>query len=171
MTPVEIQIVPAPASSVTRIRARYSETDQMGVVYHANYLIWMEVARVDYCRTAGFRYRDLEGEYGVLLAVTEVGCRYLSPARYDDEIEIVTSLNRANHRAVTFGYELRSVPAEGDGESRRIATGHTSHIFLNRDMRPTTLPLQFRAMFGIPVAVEQALSPADPNRKSAPFRV
>src|SRR5580698_9471561 len=137
MTPVEIPIATSLPSSVTRIRARYSETDQMGVVYHANYLIWMEVARVDYCRTAGFRYRDLESEYGVLLVVTEVGCRYLSPARYDDEIEIATSLKRANHRAVTFEYAMRSVPEEGDGDKgRRIATGHTSHIFLNRDMRP-----------------------------------
>ena len=153
MTPAEIQIATAIPSSVTRIRARYAETDQMGVVYHANYLIWMEVARVDYCRASGFRYKDLESEHGVLLAVTEVGCRYLNPARYDDEIEIVTSLKRANHRAVTFEYELRSIPSEGDGDGiigRRVATGHTSHIFLNREMRPTTLPVQFRAMFCIP---------------------
>jgi acyl-CoA thioester hydrolase len=143
MTPAEIQIETPLPSSVTRLRARYSETDQMGVVYHANYLVWMEVARVEYCRTAGFRYRDLESEHGVLLVVTEVGCRYLSPARYDDEIEITTSLKRANHRAVTFEYDMRE-------KGRRIATGHTSHIFLNREMKPTTLPMQFRSMFGIP---------------------
>jgi acyl-CoA thioester hydrolase len=137
--------------AVTRIRARYAETDQMGVVHHANYLIWMEVARVDFCREAGFRYRDLENDHGILLAVTEAGCRYLSPARYDDEIEIVTELTRANHRAVTFQYEMRSVPTPGDGEKgRRIATGETSHMFLNRDLRPTTLPVQFRSLFGIP---------------------
>jgi len=123
----------------------------MGVVHHANYLIWMEVARVDFCREAGFRYRDLENDHGILLAVTEAGCRYLSPARYDDEIEIVTELTRANHRAVTFQYEMRSVPTPGDGEKgRRIATGETSHMFLNRDLRPTTLPVQFRSLFGIP---------------------
>jgi acyl-CoA thioester hydrolase len=123
----------------------------MGVVYHANYLVWMEVARVDYCRAAGFRYRDLENEFGILLAVTEVDCRYLSPARYDDEIEIVTVLTRVNYRALTFGYEMYSVPSPGDsGKVRKIATGHTSHIFLNREMRPTTLPERFRALFGIP---------------------
>ena len=138
------------APVITRIRARYAETDQMGVVYHANYLIWMEVARVDYCRAAGFRYRDLESEHGILLAVTEVDCRYLSPARYDDEIEIVTALERANHRTLTFQYEMRSVPSAGeDGNVRRIATGHTSHVFLNRELRPTTLPMQFRGLFGI----------------------
>src|SRR5580658_5001505 len=135
---------PPTVSSVTRIRARYAETDQMGVVHHANYLIWMEVARVDYCREAGFRYRDLESQHGILLVVTEAECRYLSPARYDDEIEIVTVLARANHRAVTFQYEMSSVPPLCDGEkARRIATGRTSHMFLNRELRPTTLPLQF----------------------------
>jgi acyl-CoA thioester hydrolase len=135
---------------VTRIRARYAETDQMGVVHHANYLIWMEVARVDYCVAAGFRYKDLEKDHGILLAVTEVNCRYLSPARYDDEVEIITTLTKANYRAVTFGYEMRSVPAPGsDEKARRIATGHTGHIFLNREMRIATLPDQFRWLFGI----------------------
>jgi acyl-CoA thioester hydrolase len=129
--------------SITRIRVRYAETDQMGVVHHASYLIWMEVARVDYCRNAGFRYKDLEIDHGVLLAVTEVGCRYLSPARYDDEIEIVTVLTRAHHRAVTFQYEMHAVPSAGP-------SGHTSHMFLNRDLRPTTLPIQFRSMLSIP---------------------
>ena len=139
------------ACSLTHIRARYAETDQMGVVHHANYLIWMEVARVDYCRDAGFRYRDLENQHGILLVVTEVDCRYLSPARYDDDIEIATVLTRANHRAVTFQYEMRSVPAPGEGgKARRIATGHTGHMFLNRELRPASLPAEFRSLFGIP---------------------
>jgi acyl-CoA thioester hydrolase len=139
------------ATSMTRVRARYAETDQMGVVHHANYLIWMEVARVDYCRAAGFSYRDLESDHGILLVVTEAGCRYRSPARYDDEIEIATRLTRANHRAVTFEYEMCSVPPDSDSDkARRIASGTTSHIFLNRGMRPTTLPEQFRGLFGIP---------------------
>src|SRR4051794_36032430 len=137
-------------SAITRVRARYSETDQMGVVYHANYLVWMEVARVEYCRQAGFRYKDLESDHGILLAVTEVDCRYLSPARYDDEIEIETTLTRAHHRAVTFEYDMRTVPAPGDGEPRRLATGSTNHMFLNREMRPASLPVQFRGMLGIP---------------------
>jgi acyl-CoA thioester hydrolase len=143
---------PTPVSpTLTRIRVRYAETDQMGVVYHANYLIWMEVARVDYCQAAGFRYKDLEGEHGVLLAVTEATCRYLSPARYDDEVEILTTLSRATHRAITFHYEMRSVmPAGRDEKVRRIATGHTSHIFLNREMRPTSLPARFRRLLSMP---------------------
>ena len=130
--------------SVTRIRVRYAETDQMGVVYYANYLIWMEVARVDYCQALGFRYKDLEIDHGVLLAVTEANCRYLSPARYDEEVEIRTTISRANRRVVTFDYEMRSVST-----GARLATGFTSHIFLNREMRPTTLPVQFQRLFGI----------------------
>jgi acyl-CoA thioester hydrolase len=143
-------------TSITRVRVRYSETDQMGVVYHANYLVWMEVARVDYCRQAGFRYRDLETQHGILLAVTEANCRYLSPARYDDEIEIETTLSRAHHRAIAFQYEMRVIPAEGEDGPRRIASGMTNHIFLNREMRPTALPVQFRGMLGIPETVTQS---------------
>jgi acyl-CoA thioester hydrolase len=143
-------VAPLVPSTVTRIRARYAETDQMGVVHHANYLIWMEVARVEFCRDAGLRYRDLEDEHNVLMVVTDVGCRYLSPARYDDEIEITTTLKRANHRIVTFEYEMRAVPDQVETDrGRRIAIGHTGHIFLTRDLRPTTLPMQFRPMFGI----------------------
>ena len=71
---------------LTAIRVRYAETDQMGVVYYANYLVWMEVARVDYCRSIGFHYKDMELDDGILLAVAESHCRYVSPARFDEEI-------------------------------------------------------------------------------------
>ena len=131
--------------TITKIRVRYAETDQMGVVHYANYLVWMEVARVDYCQAAGFRYKDLEVEHGILLAVTEANCRYLSPARYDEEVEIVTTLPRANRRAVTFEYEMREA-----GTHRRLARGYTSHMFLGRDMRVASLPEKFRKMLGIP---------------------
>jgi len=121
----------------------------MGVVYHANYLVWMEVARVDYCRAAGFSYKGLARDHGILLAVTEADCRYLRPARYDDEVEISTTVSRAHHRAITFEYEIRLVP-EGEGEKQVVlATGRTNHIFLNRELRPAALPLQFRPMLGI----------------------
>src|SRR5580700_4209940 len=100
MTPAEIQIATALptalSTSVTRIRARYAETDQMGIVYHANYLIWMEVARVEYCRALGFDYREMEIGDGVLLAVCESHCRYLSPARFDEEISICTTVPDVN---------------------------------------------------------------------------
>src|SRR5580658_8711411 len=102
----------------TRLRVRYAETDQMGVVYHANYLVWMEVGRVEYYRASGARYRDLETEAGILLAVVEVNCRYYSPARYDDEVIVRTRIEHANPRMVRFGYEL--ISAEG---GRCLASG------------------------------------------------
>src|SRR5713101_5596870 len=100
----------------TRIRVRYAETDQMGVVYYANYLVWMEVARVEYCRALGFRYKDMELEDGVLLAVVEAHCRYLYPARFDEELIVRTWVDNANSRMVQFGYEMES----SDGK-RKVA--------------------------------------------------
>ena len=81
-----------------RFRVRYAETDQMGVVYHANYFVWMEMGRVELCRSIGIRYRDLEEQEGVLLTVAEVNCRYLSPARYDDEVNVQTKVKRSSPR-------------------------------------------------------------------------
>jgi acyl-CoA thioester hydrolase len=129
-------------SAETRIRVRYAETDQMGVVYYANYLVWMEVGRVELCRACGFRYRDMEREDGVLLAVAESNCRYLSPARFDDEVVVRAWIENANRRIVTFAYEMRV-------DDRKIATGHTKHIFLGKDFRPTKLPEKYFEMFGI----------------------
>ena len=74
----------------TTLRVRYAETDQMGVAYYANYLVWMELGRVEYCRAAGLRYRDMEENDQVLLAVVEASCRYVSPARYDDEVIVIS---------------------------------------------------------------------------------
>src|SRR6266849_4966437 len=78
--------LPRMLQNETRFRVRYAETDQMGVVYYANYLIWMELGRVEYCRSIGLRYKDMEVNDGIFLTVAEANCRYLSPARYDEEI-------------------------------------------------------------------------------------
>ena len=127
----------------TRVRVRYAETDQMGVVYHANYLVWMEVGRVEYCRSAGIRYRDLEGQDGILLAVAEASCRYASPARYDDEVIIRTRIEKSNPRMVHFSYVMT------DTEGRKLATGETKHVFLSKELRPVRLPAKHWALFGI----------------------
>lgn len=126
-----------------RIRVRYAETDQMGIVYHANYLIWMEVGRVEYYRASGYRYRDLEKE-GILLAVVEANCRYLSPAIYDDEILIRTWVAEASSRKVRFGYEL--VCAD---DGRRVAEGYTIHVFCGPDKKARKLPEKYHAVFGV----------------------
>ena len=128
----------------TRFRVRYAETDQMGVVYYANYLVWMEVGRVELCRALGFHYREMEREDGVLLAVAEACCRYRSPARFDDQVIVKTWIEDANTRMATFAYEMRL--AEGD---RVRATGHTRHIFVDREMRRARLPEKYHAMFGL----------------------
>jgi acyl-CoA thioester hydrolase len=114
----------------------------MGVVYYANYLVWMEVARVEYCKAIGFRYKDMEQDDGILLAVAESHCRYVSPARFDDEITVVTTVPEANRRLVTFDYEMSC-------GGRRLASGRTRHIFLNREFRPVRLPEKYRVMFGL----------------------
>lgn len=127
----------------TRFRVRYAETDQMGVVYYANYLVWMELGRADYCRAAGLRYRDMEIEDGVLLAVVDAHCRYVSPARYDDEIVITTGIACAARRMVEFTYDIR------EQSGRALAQGETKHVFLSRRMTPVKLPEKYLACFGI----------------------
>lgn len=128
----------------TRLRVRYAETDQMGVVYYANYLIWMEVGRVEFCRTQGIRYRDMEEGDGILLVVAEANCRYLAPARYDDEVRIRTTLAAANPRMIRFDYELFDQTT-----GTRLAHGFTKHMFCGRDVRPTRLPQKYWPLFGI----------------------
>jgi acyl-CoA thioester hydrolase len=128
----------------TKLRVRYAETDQMGVVYYSNYLVWMEVGRVEYCRAAGFNYRDMEEEDGVLLAVVEAHCRYLHPARYDDEVIVSTRVRKAGPRMVHFGYEMRRA-----ADGRLLATGETKHLFCGRDLKPTKLPVKHHAQFGL----------------------
>ncbi len=131
-------------SHETRLRVRYAETDQMGVVYYANYLIWMELGRAEYCRAAGIRYRDMEVDDGVLLAVVEAHCRYLHPARYDEEIGVKTWVSKANLRMVEFQYEIRNVQS-----GRQLASGATKHMFLGGNMRPVKLPEKYWPLFGI----------------------
>lgn len=126
---------------VTTIRVRYAETDQMGIVYYANYLIWMEVARTALCRSLGFHYREMEGQDGILLAVAEANCRYLSPARYDDEVAVSTTISESNRRFLAFAYEMSC-------EGRRLASGFTRHVYLSRDLRPVRLPDKYMSLFG-----------------------
>jgi acyl-CoA thioester hydrolase len=128
----------------TRVRVRYAETDQMGVVYYANYLVWMEVGRVDYCKAAGFNYRDMEIDDGVMLAVAEARCRYAFPARFDDEVLVRTWIAEANSRMVTFAYEMQL--ANG---GKKLAAGETRHVFCDRELKPCRMPAKYRTRFGL----------------------
>jgi acyl-CoA thioester hydrolase len=116
----------------------------MGIVYYANYLVWMELGRVEYCRAAGIRYRDMEEQDGILLAVAEANCRYASPARYDEEVIVRTWIEHAHPRMIRFAYEMIEAAT-----SRVLATGGTKHVFSGRDLRPCKLPEKYRAAFGI----------------------
>jgi acyl-CoA thioester hydrolase len=131
-------------TSETRLRVRYAETDQMGVVYYANYFVWMEVARVDYCRSIGFSYQQMEVDDGVLLAVVEAHCRYVCPARYDQEVIVATTVPEAHPRMIRFAYQMRSA-----ADGRALASGETRHVFCNREMKPARLPAKYRGLFGL----------------------
>ena len=128
----------------TRFRVRYAETDQMGIVYYANYLVWMEIGRAEYCRAAGIRYKDMEGADGVRLAVVDAHCRYVHPARYDEEVVVKTWIARANRRMVEFHYEIRDA-----SNASELASGETRHIFLGPEMRPIKLTEKYFELFGI----------------------
>jgi len=127
----------------TRLRVRYAETDQMGVVYYANYLVWMEVGRVELCKALGFDYRDMERE-GVLMAVVEANCRYLSPARFDDEVVVRTWVEEANYRVIKFAYEMRVA-----AEDRKLAAGFTRHLLVDRQFQRIRLPEKYFTAFGL----------------------
>lgn len=129
--------------SEARFRVRYAETDQMGIVHHANYLVWMEVARTELCRLRGISYREMEERSGLHLVVAEVRCRYVQPARYDDEIVAAAWIERAHPRMVEFGYEIRR-----GSDGALMATGATRHLFV-RDGKPVKIPEEFRPIFGI----------------------
>ena len=128
----------------TRLRVRYAETDQMGIVYHANYLVWMELGRVEYCRAVGVRYRDMEVEDGILLAVAKAECRFVHPARYDEEIVVETDIAKAHSRLVTFHYRMKRAD---DGHP--LAEGETIHVFCDRALQRKRLPEKYWPAFGI----------------------
>jgi len=140
--------------SRSEIRVRYAESDQMGVAYHANYLIWCEVGRTDLIRQLGMSYADMERR-GVMLAVADAQLRYHASARYDDVVRIVTRLTWVRSRMVTFAYDLRRVDAAGaDGD--RLASASTTLVSLDRDGRPVALPADIRRMLEAAVSAEPA---------------
>jgi acyl-CoA thioester hydrolase len=126
----------------TRIRVRYAETDQMGVVYHANHFIWFEVGRVEFLRQLGFSYKDMEKEDDCFIAVVDARCRYKAPALYDDEVIVRTRLKNIRESVIHFGYELVRA---SDGAV--LAEGETTHIVADSTMRKTALPEKYMKVF------------------------
>lgn len=134
-----------PGYADARVRVRYAETDQMGVVYHGNYFTWFEVGRVELCRQLGFDYKTMEEEDDSFIVVAEAYCRYKRPARFDDLLTVRTRLIGSQRRTVKFGYEVMS---EASGET--IATGETMHVICDRRGRPKTLPEKYKKYFLVP---------------------
>jgi len=131
-----------PVICQSRLRVRYAETDQMGVVYHSNHFIWFEIGRVELMRQLGFSYRDMEQNDGCFIAVVDARCRYKAPARYDDEVIVRTHLKNVRESVVHFGYEL--VRAD---DGTLLAEGATTHIVTDAQMNATPLPEKYMRVF------------------------
>jgi acyl-CoA thioester hydrolase len=129
-------------ASETRVRVRYAETDQMGVVYHSNYLIWFEVGRVELIRQIGLDYKQMEEEEGCGISVVDVHARYRAPARYDDELVIETRLLAARGAVVKFGYRILRV-----GDGLLLCEGETMHVCVGKDMKKMCLPPKYAERF------------------------
>jgi acyl-CoA thioester hydrolase len=133
-----------PVRAEIDVEVRYAETDQMGVVHHANYVVWFELARTRLCSTSGFHYADIE-RLGYLLMVTGVEARYHRPARYGDVVQVACWCERLGSRGLRFAYEVRKATEQG---SERLATGLTEHVWIEAaTRRPCRTPEPLREPF------------------------
>jgi acyl-CoA thioester hydrolase len=132
----------APLREVARVRVIYGDTDQMGMVYYANYLRYFEIARNEYLRVAGATYRAFEETHGLMLPVVEAHVAYHKPARYDDDLAVWAAVAPRGAASVRFEYEIR----RGD---ERLVSGHTVHACVTRDGRVVRLPAEMRAAVGL----------------------
>ena len=128
--------------SEARVRVRYAETDQMGVVYHSNHFIYFEVGRVEFLRQLGFSYREMEIQDECHIAVVDARCRYKAPVLYDDEVLVRTHLKNVREKVIHFGYELLRAST---GEL--LAEGETTHIVADAQMKPRSLPAKYLKIF------------------------
>jgi acyl-CoA thioester hydrolase len=126
----------------TRLRVRYAETDQMGVVYHSNHFIWFEMGRVELLRQLGFSYKVMESQDECFIAVVDAKCRYRAPALYDEELIVRTVLKNVRESVIHFAYELTRA-----SDSALLAEGETTHIVTNREMKIRALPEKYLTAF------------------------
>jgi acyl-CoA thioester hydrolase len=122
----------------TRIRVRYAETDQMGVVYHANHFVWFEVGRVELFRQLGFSYKDMERDDDCCIAVVDAQCRYKAPVHYDDEVIVRTYLKHVRQKVLRFAYELCNAQT-----NELLAEGETTHVVADARMKSRALPEKY----------------------------
>jgi len=139
--------------STTELRVRYAETDQMGVVYYANYLVWFEIGRIELLRSLGYDYNRLQLEHKLMIPVIEVNCRYRNPARYDDEILIEATPVLLRGPLLKFAYRILRKSPEGE-ENKLLAEGETMHVICDENMKKRYLPENYAAAL-------RAIMPAD----------
>lgn len=130
----------APKIHTTEVKVRYAETDKMGIVYYANYLVWFEVARTEYLLEEGLDYRDVERE-GLFMAVVESHCVYRSPARYGESVVIESWPSDVKNSSLKFNYR---VLRKKDGAL--LAEGTTTHVLIDKDVKPRKIPEKIRAL-------------------------
>jgi acyl-CoA thioester hydrolase len=145
----------------TLLRVRYSETDKMGIVHHANYLIWFEIGRTEFCRARGFSYREMEETDNAYLVVAESYCRYKAPARYDDQLLVRTHITELRRRSLRFGYEIVRV---ADGQI--IAEGETGHVVTDANGRVRSFPAGYSQLLA--AAPESAIHLTQPPGNLVP---
>jgi acyl-CoA thioester hydrolase len=135
----------------TNLRVRYAETDQMGVVYYANYFVWCEIGRVEYFRQLGYDYKQMEIEDDCHLPVVESHCRYRAPARYDDEVVIETRVTAVRSSVIKFAYRILRLSSEGE---QLLAEAETVHVTVNKSMQKRNLPEKH--LLAIKATIERA---------------
>jgi acyl-CoA thioester hydrolase len=129
----------------TEVRVRYAETDQMGIVYYANYLVWFELGRVELLRSLGLAYSRLETDHGCILPVIEARCRYRAPARYDDEILIETRPAMMRGSVLKFAYRIYRKLDQKEKERELLAEGETVHVVCDDQLQRKPLPEKYAA--------------------------
>ena len=127
----------------TQVRVRYAETDQMGIVYYANYLVWFEIGRVELLRSLGLAYSQLETEHECVLPVVEASCRYRSPAHYDDEILIETRPALLRGSVIKFAYQIWRKASQKGEEQKLLAEGETVHVVCDDRLNKKALPAHY----------------------------
>jgi len=145
----------------TLLRVRYAETDKMGIVYYANYLVWFEIGRTEFCRARGFSYRDMEENEDAFLVVAESYCRYKAAAFYDDELLVRTHITEMRKRSLRFGYEIVRA---GDGQI--IAEGETGHVVTDASGRVRSFPDGYsQRLLAPPIIKSQASGAIGPTEE------
>jgi len=125
-----------------KVRVRYAETDQMGVVYHGNYFVWFEIGRVELIRALGIEYKRMEIDDDCHIVVADAHCRYHKSACYDEVLRIRTRIAESRNRIVKFSYEIYR-----DADNKLLASGETSHVICGSNGRPKLLPEKYRSIF------------------------